>query len=323
MTFPSGSEVALVDVHDRAVDSRPGTVGEAETLVQAPGGGVGFVDADVHGVGAPASGFLERCHHQGPADAPAPPRGNDVELGQMALEARAPQGGTEPEDSQPVETGGSGHEDERVPAGQELPKPGRQLGRGGRGLSEFPVEVAQQMVDGTHLLDISRSDGVGNGVGHPEDSSGGAPRASSAQGRAGGTERGSITAFALLLVVALFALAGLVVDGGAAVSAHQAALAEAGQAARAGAGALSVADLRAGRVEVDDQAAMQAVAAFTAAAGHPGTATVVGDSVTVSVSYRIPTSVLGMIRITSLPVSATASATDVEGIEGPVAGGGT
>ena len=54
------------------------------------------------------------------------------------------------------------------------------------------------------------------------------------------SDRGSVTAFVALLLVALVALAGLVVDGGAAMSAHQAAVDEAQQAARAGAGALSV-----------------------------------------------------------------------------------
>ncbi len=128
-----------------------------------------------------------------------------------------------------------------------------------------------------------------------------------------------MTAFVLVLVVALFALAGLVVDGGAAVTAHQAALSEAEQAARRGAGQLSVTQLRSGRVVVDPVAAVDAAEAFTVTSGHPGRAGVDGNTVTVTVTYRVPTSVLGMLRISSLPVSATASATDVEGIDGAVA----
>src|SRR5581483_8008697 len=46
---------------------------------------------------------------------------------------------------------------------------------------------------------------------------------------------GSVTAFVAVLLVALFALMGLVVDGGTAISAQQSAVDEAEQAARAGA----------------------------------------------------------------------------------------
>jgi Flp pilus assembly protein TadG len=127
-------------------------------------------------------------------------------------------------------------------------------------------------------------------------------------------ERGSVSAFVALLLVALVALAGLVVDGGAAVSAHQAAVDEAEQAARAGAGALSVTALRTGSLVIDRDAAVRAAEAFMSSAGHPGTAVVSAGTVTVSIHYRIPTSVLGIVRITSLPVTATASAVDVPGV---------
>lgn len=48
------------------------------------------------------------------------------------------------------------------------------------------------------------------------------------------SEEGAITAFAVLLLVALMALLGLVVDGGAAFLAHQSAETEAEQAAVGG-----------------------------------------------------------------------------------------
>lgn len=128
------------------------------------------------------------------------------------------------------------------------------------------------------------------------------------------SDRGSISAFIALLLVALVALAGLVVDGGAALSAHQAAVDEAEQAARAGAGALSTDALRSGSLVIDQDAAIDSAEAFTSAAGHPGTATVSGGAVTIAIHYRIPTSVLGIVGITSLPVSATASAVDVQGV---------
>ncbi len=127
-------------------------------------------------------------------------------------------------------------------------------------------------------------------------------------------DRGSITAFSMLLLVAIFVLMGMVLDGGTQVSAHQSAVDEAEQAARAGAGALSVAALRSGSVQLDDQQAIAVAEAFTVASGHPGIATAVGQTVTVRVQYRVPTAILGIVGINSLPVSASASAVDVSGV---------
>lgn len=117
-----------------------------------------------------------------------------------------------------------------------------------------------------------------------------------------------------LLLVAVFALIGLVVDGGSALSAHQAADDEAEQAARAGAGALSVDALRSGSVQLDAGAAVAAAQAFTVAAGHPGTATVSGGVVSVHIEYRLPTEVLGMFGISTLTISGSASAYDLAGV---------
>jgi Flp pilus assembly protein TadG len=127
-------------------------------------------------------------------------------------------------------------------------------------------------------------------------------------------DQGSVTAFVVLLLVCLFVLLGLVVDGGAALTAHQAAVDEAEQAARAGEGALSLDALRDGSLQLRPQAAIAAAEAFTVSDGHPGTATVSGGVVTVSVHYRVPTSILGIVGIGSLPVSATASAVDLRGV---------
>lgn len=127
-------------------------------------------------------------------------------------------------------------------------------------------------------------------------------------------QEGSITAFLAFFAVALFALMGLVLDGGNAMNAQQAAYDEAEQAARAGAGALSVDGLRAGSIEIDTQAAIAAAEAYTVSSGHPGTASVTDGKVTVIVRYRIPTSILGIVGISSLSVSATASAVNVYGV---------
>jgi Flp pilus assembly protein TadG len=127
-------------------------------------------------------------------------------------------------------------------------------------------------------------------------------------------QEASISAFVVVALVALFVLMGLVIDGGSALTAHQAASDEAQQAARAGAGALSVDALRSGKLQLDPEGAVAAAEAFTVAAGHPGTASVIAGVVTVSVHYRVPTSLLGLVGINSLPVSAAASAVDVEGV---------
>lgn len=129
-----------------------------------------------------------------------------------------------------------------------------------------------------------------------------------------GFEDGSITAFMVLCIAALLALLGLVVDGGTALTARQAAADEAEQAARAGAGALSTASLRAGTIALDPVAAVAAAEAFTDEAGHPGTASVSGEVVTVTVRYRIDTVLLGIVGVDTLPVSGVASAVDVGGV---------
>lgn len=127
-------------------------------------------------------------------------------------------------------------------------------------------------------------------------------------------EAGGITVFIALLAVALFALAGLVLDGGRAMTAQQAAQDEAEQAARSGAAALSVSALRTGAVRIDSQTAVADAVAYMMAAGHPGTATVVGNAVEVRIQYRVPTDILGMVGIGTLPVSASARAVDVHGV---------
>jgi Putative Flp pilus-assembly TadE/G-like len=127
-------------------------------------------------------------------------------------------------------------------------------------------------------------------------------------------EDGSVSAFVALLLVALFVLMGLVLDGGSAIRAGQSATDEAEQAARAGAGALSVDALRSGSVQIDQTNAVKAAELFTVAAGHPGTATVSGNTVSVEIHYRIPTEVLGIVGIGTLAVSASASAVDLSGV---------
>src|SRR5665213_700922 len=103
-------------------------------------------------------------------------------------------------------------------------------------------------------------------------------------------------------------------DGGTVLTARQAASAEAEQAARAGAGALSVDALRAGQIQIDGPAAVATAEQFMITAGHPGTAVVVGGVVTVRIDYQVPTAILGLIGFDRLDVSAAAAAVNVGGV---------
>jgi len=131
------------------------------------------------------------------------------------------------------------------------------------------------------------------------------------------SETGSLTAFFAVISFSLFVLIGLVVDGGAAIAADRAAYGIAEQAARAGAGQISVSRLRSvGTVTLNASRAIRVADAYAASAGHPGTASVSGDTVTVSISYNRPTVIISLIGISSLHISATASARNVEGLVG-------
>lgn len=127
-------------------------------------------------------------------------------------------------------------------------------------------------------------------------------------------QEASISAFVILFMLAVFALMGLVVDGGSALSAQQAASDEAEQAARAGAGQLSIDALRSGVVQLNQPKAISTAEQFTVDAGHPGIATVSSSTVTVQIEYQMPTVILGMINLPFITISARASAVDVQGV---------
>ena len=127
-------------------------------------------------------------------------------------------------------------------------------------------------------------------------------------------ETGSFTVFVAVLAVGLWVLLGLVVDSGRAIAARAAALSEAEQAARAGVAQLSVVDLRAGRLARDPVAAARAADQFLTLEGQSGSVVVTGGTVTVIIHTGIPTTILGMIGIRRISVSAAASATNVHGV---------
>ncbi|HVC71811.1 MAG TPA: pilus assembly protein TadG-related protein [Acidimicrobiales bacterium] len=127
-------------------------------------------------------------------------------------------------------------------------------------------------------------------------------------------QEGSLTAFVAVVSTSLFLLIGLVVDAGRAVAARSVAMDEAQQAARAGAGHLSVPALRSGQVQIDPAAAIGAANAYLSSVGQSGTASVVGQTVTVHIVSQEPTVILGIVGINEIHVSVTAQAINVHGV---------
>jgi Flp pilus assembly protein TadG len=127
-------------------------------------------------------------------------------------------------------------------------------------------------------------------------------------------ESGVLTAFVAVFALVIFVVAGTVFDTGRAIAEQRIVDEEAAQAARVGAGQLSVQALRSGQVVLDDSQAIKAAEAFTDLSGHPGTATVRGQVVTVRIVVAVPTTILGIVGVKSIRVSADASASDVRGV---------
>ena len=142
------------------------------------------------------------------------------------------------------------------------------------------------------------------------------PRANLSRSR----ERGSVTVFTLVTVTALFAGAGLVLDGGAATDTKAKAIGDAFGAARAGAEALARQQFAVnGSVVTDPAAARAAVLAYLARIGATGHAvtTVTGATVTVTVSLTSPTRLLDAFGLSSITVTGRGTATATYGTGGP------
>jgi Flp pilus assembly protein TadG len=131
--------------------------------------------------------------------------------------------------------------------------------------------------------------------------------------RPNGDERGSVTVFFAVTAVALFAVFGLVLDAGRALTAKTAAASDAFAAARAGAQQLAPTGLRGGTATLDPPAAVTAAQHVLAADHLAGQITVHATTVTVTVSRQVPTDVLGLIGIRAVTVTATGAATATPG----------
>lgn len=119
--------------------------------------------------------------------------------------------------------------------------------------------------------------------------------------------------------VIVFAMAGLVFDGGALISAKRDAINDSEQAARAGAQAIDVAQLYdTGATPTLDPAAAEARAeAFLAANGWQGTATADTASVTVTITRDQSMTFLATFGVGDRSVTGTATARARAGLTGP------
>lgn len=132
------------------------------------------------------------------------------------------------------------------------------------------------------------------------------------------TQRGQVTAFVVVVFVALIAVAGLVVDGGTALAAKRQAIDEAAAAARAGAQALSVDAYRAdGTVALDPEAARAAAEAYLAQTGHAGVVEANADTVTVTVTFEHSLTLLRVVGVRQMTVTGSGTAHPVRGVGTP------
>jgi len=127
-------------------------------------------------------------------------------------------------------------------------------------------------------------------------------------------ERGAVTAFFVVIALALFVMAGFVVDGGRAITARTAAEEDAAQAARAGAEQLSLDAVRQGTISVDPESATLATRHFLSELGRSGEVSVSNSTVGVTVDVVEPTLILGVVGIRNFRFAVHAAATNVHGV---------
>ncbi|MGW2650914.1 Tad domain-containing protein (plasmid) [Streptomyces sp. FXJ1.172] len=133
-------------------------------------------------------------------------------------------------------------------------------------------------------------------------------------------DRGGVTVFVAVCVIALIGIIGVAVDGGSKMRATERADYIAGEAARAGGQAIDPTDAINGRaIVVDPQAASAAAQAYLRSAGATGTVSVSGDgkTLTVTVTGSYDTKFLSVVGIGSLSVTGHGKATLLHGVTAP------
>ena len=133
-------------------------------------------------------------------------------------------------------------------------------------------------------------------------------------------DRGGVTVFVAVCVIALIGIIGVAVDGGSKMRATERADFIAGEAARAGGQAIDPADAISGKaIVVEPQAAAAAAQSYLRSAGAVGTVSVSGDgkTLTVTVNGTYDTKFLSVVGIGSLPVTGHGKATLLHGVTAP------
>lgn len=128
-------------------------------------------------------------------------------------------------------------------------------------------------------------------------------------------EQGQLSAFVLVLLVALLALAGLSLDGGLALASKVRAGGAAESAARAGAQGLDLATYRAtGALRLDPVLARELAQRYLASIGATGTVAIAGDTVTVEVTAIYRTQLLSLVGVEDIHTHGHAAAHPQRGI---------
>ncbi|MFF2515533.1 pilus assembly protein TadG-related protein [Streptomyces sp. NPDC058086] len=133
-------------------------------------------------------------------------------------------------------------------------------------------------------------------------------------------DRGGVTVFVAVCVVALIGIIGVAVDGGSKMRATERADYIAGEAARAGGQAIDPAQAVTGQaIVVNPQDAQAAAQAYLRTAGATGTVSVSGDgkTLTVTVTDSYDTKFLPVVGIGSLAVTGHGKATLLHGVTAP------
>src|SRR5215218_1931641 len=154
--LPGGSQLALVVVVHRSVRAAL-AVAEAQALVEGTGRDVVLAGVEVHEVGAAVARDIEGGLHEGAAEALPPALGDDVQLGQVALERLGPDGGAEAHDGEAVRPV-TGEEDREVVLGHEAADALGELVGPRSDVVELGVEVVQEAADGRRVLGLREVD---------------------------------------------------------------------------------------------------------------------------------------------------------------------
>lgn len=129
---------------------------------------------------------------------------------------------------------------------------------------------------------------------------------------------GAATLWMVFGTIIIFAVAGLVFDGGTLISGKRDTINDAEEAARAGAQAIDAGSVLAGTgPQLDPAAAVARAEQFLATNGWSGTATADNTSVTVTITRQQPMTFLQTFGLGERTITGTATARPQQGFAGP------